>query len=332
MPRTRNRRGSSTFRGKMAGDAADGKVVHGLTGMDQLVWGVGEEPSTDDPIGSTVGLKLDLKRRGMATSASTGSCGRRRRRVQTAGTGPRQATSHQYSSFRPHRGEDGMKATTSTATVAVSLLILGLSAPSARAQQGETDEGLCPRDRPAVQYFGDVEPPHAEAVNCLAFLEIVRGGPDGSFRPGSFIPRDQLASVLDGLIDDVNNRQLAESGREFTDLQGGVHEDAISRMGRQGFVSGHPDGTYRPSESLTRGQIATIAVIAHDILIGPLPEGDRDAFRDIDMSPHEAAIAAAHDAGLVRGFGDGTFRPNDALLRGQAATVLFKLGNLLGSS
>lgn len=50
----------------------------------------------------------------------------------------------------------------------------------------------------------------------------------------------------------------AQSNPPFTDIVGTTHEEAIMWASENGLIGGHKDGTFRPNEPLTRGQLASI--------------------------------------------------------------------------
>lgn len=97
------------------------------------------------------------------------------------------------------------------------------------------------------------------------------------------------------------------------------HRPAIERLHEEETISGFPDGTYRPADGLTRGQMATI--FARSMGLGSKhPDGE---FRDVDINTsHAGHITAIVDAGVVSGYPDGTYRPNQRVTRAQMATFL----------
>lgn len=106
----------------------------------------------------------------------------------------------------------------------------------------------------------------------------------------------------------------------FPDL-GDVHGDAISCAAAYGIVAGFEDGTFRPGEPITRGQMATFVAAWLTTATGmalPAPEDeDEEPFTDIEGSVHAPAIEAVAAAGIVGGREDDTFAPNETLTRGQ---------------
>jgi hypothetical protein len=105
----------------------------------------------------------------------------------------------------------------------------------------------------------------------------------------------------------------------FTDvLHGQVHRADIHALADAEVASGYVDGTYRPTALVTRGQIATLLTRALGLQAGGSPD-----FEDVPADhPHAHGIAAVQEHGLVSGFEDGTFRPEDHVVRGQMATMM----------
>jgi hypothetical protein len=98
-----------------------------------------------------------------------------------------------------------------------------------------------------------------EFVRCLACKGILGGYPDGTFRPNDAVTRGQLAKIVSnaaGYNDPV-------SGQTFTDVPvGHTFYEFIERVAMHGVVGGYEDGTFRPGNNATRGQIAKIVSIA----------------------------------------------------------------------
>jgi hypothetical protein len=171
-------------------------------------------------------------------------------------------------------------------------------------------------DPPAPGWpFSDVDPDdvHAPAILRLYELGILLGYPDGTYRPVEELTRGQMASVV------ARAFELAPvADGPFPDVDpDGVHAGAINALAAAGIVEGRPDGNFHLHDSVTRGQLSSMLARA-----GELPDGDPEAFEDIIGSVHAPAIGALADAGVVRGFADGTFRPGAAVTRAQAATMV----------
>ena len=111
----------------------------------------------------------------------------------------------------------------------------------------------------------------------------------------------------------------------FTDVSGDTAE-AVEVLYSLGIVSGYSDGAYHPSDGLTRAQFCKLAVLAEGHGDQVTGSTYRTLFSDVTGS-HWAApyINLAYEEGLVSGYGDGTFGPDDAVTVGQAVTVALHL-------
>lgn len=117
---------------------------------------------------------------------------------------------------------------------------------------------------------------------------------------------------------------LAQSSN-FVDIRGYWGEEYVTTLANLNVIGGFPDGSFKPNAEITRAQFAAIAVKAFNI---PLSNDTRN-FVDVRSNYWAApAISAVSNSGLVTGFPDGTFRPEDRITRAQALVVLAKaLGN-----
>lgn len=109
----------------------------------------------------------------------------------------------------------------------------------------------------------------------------------------------------------------------FGDVSAGsVHQVAIDCLAERGIVAGKAAGRFAPADDVSRAQIATLlANLLSDAGV-ELPAG-ADRFDDDEDSPHEAAINALAEAGVLSGKGDD-FDPDGTLTRGQMAALLLR--------
>lgn len=107
----------------------------------------------------------------------------------------------------------------------------------------------------------------------------------------------------------------------FADTAGHWAERHIAEAVRRGIVSGYPDGTFRPDAPITRAEFT--ALVAR-VLRLPEPADWAPGYTDQAQIGDWArkAIAQAAAAGIVSGFDDGRFRPDEPLTREQMAVIL----------
>ncbi len=92
---------------------------------------------------------------------------------------------------------------------------------------------------------------HADAIAWVAEQGIASGRADGTFGPGDDVTRGQMATFLMVALD------LPEGDESFPDAVGATHEAGISAVAEAGITAGRTDGTFGPSDAVTRGQMAT---------------------------------------------------------------------------
>ena len=100
--------------------------------------------------------------------------------------------------------------------------------------------------------FADVEGTHAAAIGAIAREGITVGYPDGTFRPQEDVGRGHLAAMLARAGDLEASRSAG-----FTDTAGTTHETAIDAVAEAAIARGFDDGTFRPGDPVTRGQMAS---------------------------------------------------------------------------
>jgi hypothetical protein len=153
---------------------------------------------------------------------------------------------------------------------------------------------------------------HAESIRLVAEDGITGGYPDGTFRPREDVRRDQMATFLARAL------RLDPRPASFPDVPSdSVHAQNVGAIAHAGITSGFADGTYRPLEFVTRGQMATFLAAGLN-----LPPGSA-SFDDVPSGyVHARAIAALASSGITAGFPDGTYRPNQLVKRDQMAAFL----------
>jgi hypothetical protein len=114
----------------------------------------------------------------------------------------------------------------------------------------------------------------------------------------------------------------------FVDITGVYGEKEIQQLTQLGVIK-TTSNQFQPSTAITRGEfIAWLVKTYNELHENPvrLPENPTSAFPDVTPShPHFTYIQAAHDAGFLTGFTDGTFRPDEVLTREQAIAIKGRL-------
>lgn len=108
----------------------------------------------------------------------------------------------------------------------------------------------------------------------------------------------------------------------FKDVETHWAKDAVNNLGSRMIVNGVGNGLFNPDQSMTRVEFAAAIVRA----LGLKPESSAASpFKDVKSSDwFSGAVQTAHAYGLISGFEDGTFRPQESITREQAMVVIAK--------
>lgn len=119
----------------------------------------------------------------------------------------------------------------------------------------------------------------------------------------------------------------AASKQLFTDVPTTKHfAEAVNDLAERNVIGGYPDGTFKPGNSITRGQAA--AIIAKMIKLDT-DNVKNPGFTDVSTANgYYKAIAAMAQEGIIGGYPDGRYGPNDPIKRGQMASILVKAFDL----
>ncbi|HZK01660.1 MAG TPA: S-layer homology domain-containing protein, partial [Anaerovoracaceae bacterium] len=129
--------------------------------------------------------------------------------------------------------------------------------------------------------------------------------------------------VKDGKInmatDHYSKFAVIEYDKSFSDIEGHWSEDYVKSMVAKHVIDGFEDNTYRPEGKLTRAQFAKLLV---EVL-----ELDKVAykgeFKDVsDVHWAKDYIATAKQQGIIAGYEDGTFRPEQSINRAEMAAMI----------
>lgn len=121
----------------------------------------------------------------------------------------------------------------------------------------------------------------------------------------------------------VTDVPVQAQSNPFIDVKpGSAHYDAIVSLSASGIITGVTATTFEPNTKVTRGEAALVLVNAlgwsSDTIVDP-------SFSDVPKtSPYYEAIAILRENGVIGGYVDGTFKPNNSLTRAQMAKIITK--------
>jgi len=162
-----------------------------------------------------------------------------------------------------------------------------------------------------------------DLLNDADHFAYVIGYKDGNVRPYGLISRAETTTIFFRLLkDSVRDGNLLTSNT-YTDVADDYWANtAISTMTGLGIVQGRSADTFDPKAPITRAQFAAICA-----RFDTGKSSGTQTFTDIKGHWAEKYIERAAELGWIKGFEDGTFRPDTYITRAQAMTMINRVLN-----
>lgn len=156
------------------------------------------------------------------------------------------------------------------------------------------------------------------AIDKWTGHQIVAGYEDGTFRPSSNVTRAELATFITrtfGLTE-------TEGARQYTDVTADKwYADAVAKVSSQGIMY-TPGNEFLPNQKVTREEAAYAIYRAYQIAYTESTELDNfEDYYDISTWAADAVGSLVAD-GYMKGYEDGTFRPQGNVTRAEIVTML----------
>jgi len=149
---------------------------------------------------------------------------------------------------------------------------------------------------------------------------ILKGDASNRLQPSKNVTRAEAVAMM-GRAVGLDGKQRAT---KFTDVpsssfSSGYIQSAVER----GIISGRADGTFRPNDLVTRAEMAIMLSKAYNLSAGPT-----GSFTDVPagMAGYQQIYNLAA-AKITTGYPDGTFKPNEKMLRSNYSVFLSKAAN-----
>jgi len=155
-------------------------------------------------------------------------------------------------------------------------------------------------------------------LNKTDHFAYVIGYPDGTVHPNGQITRAEVATIFFRLLRDEVRDGAFTTSNSYSDVAYGKwYNNPISTMSALGIITGYPDGTFKPNKPITRAEFAAIAARFDET-----QSGKSATFSDVigHWAAKEIGIAYYND--WIKGYPDGTFKPDQNITRAEAMTMI----------
>lgn len=148
-------------------------------------------------------------------------------------------------------------------------------------------------------------------------VAYIMGYPDGTVQPEGQITRAEACTIFFRLLTDSSRDYYFARTNDYSDVnRGDWFNNAISTLSNAGIVTGYNDGTFRPNQPITRGEMAKI--IAN---FANLNKGTK-SFTDLSGHWSKTYVELAAGNGWIAGYPDGSFRPDQKITRAETVTMI----------
>jgi Mg-chelatase subunit ChlD len=158
---------------------------------------------------------------------------------------------------------------------------------------------------------------HSDKNGKIMHNAYISGYPDKSFRPDRAVTRAEIAAMFAKLMELEVHK---ESAAMYKDVQSSHWAaGAVKAVTEAGLFKGYEDNTFRPDENITRAELAV--VIAKYMNFNDLTPYE---LKYSDIKGHWAVnfIEEVSRHNIIKGYEDGTFRPNEKIKRSETVTLI----------
>ncbi|WP_284646281.1 S-layer homology domain-containing protein [Paenibacillus silviterrae] len=117
--------------------------------------------------------------------------------------------------------------------------------------------------------------------------------------------------------------QSPDPAVNLSDIQGHWAEPAVLQLVKMGAITGYPDHTFKPNERITRAEFVTLIVKASGF-----EAQNGKSFADTQAHWAQPAISTASALGIVDGYSEMAFAPEDWITREQMAAIVIRAAQI----
>lgn len=210
-----------------------------------------------------------------------------------------------------------LRKTTRKLTASLLALTLLVPAPFISAASASDSKTIAPStQQQAVDYSG-----HWAQKDFQSWVDkgLISGYGNGIYKPNQEITRAEWVTLINRVFNLQEKSEIA-----FTDvLVSGAYYSDIQKASAAGYVSGYSDGTFRPTQVVSRQEAA---VMLHR-LFQLNSSANTSAPKDVEDLPSwsQEAVLSLFGEGYLNGYSDGSFKGAKAVTRAEALRMIEKL-------
>ncbi|MBS4880819.1 MAG: S-layer homology domain-containing protein [Firmicutes bacterium] len=190
-----------------------------------------------------------------------------------------------------------------------------------RSSGGGSGGSSRPSTPPTVEIPDDVP----TGLNGKDHYAYIIGYGNNDVRPQNNVTRAEVATIFFRLLTDETREANMTKSNGYNDVKDGDWFCyAVSTLSKMGIIKGYEDGSFKPNDPISRAEFAAIAARFD-------PDGDKTPASFFDVTSHwakdEISIAANHV--WIKGYEDGSFKPDQKITRAETMTLVNRVLNRL---
>lgn len=171
---------------------------------------------------------------------------------------------------------------------------------------------------PAPIIIPPLDPTPTPELDKGEHYAYIIGRDDGLVHPEDQITRAEVATIFFRLLTEDSRDYFWSQTNPYGDVSDTAwYNNAVSTLTNAGVINGYPGNVFMPEAPITRAEFAAIAVR----FFGGEYDG-ADQFSDISGHWANSEINRAYINDLIKGYPDGTFRPDNYITRAEAMTIV----------
>jgi hypothetical protein len=185
--------------------------------------------------------------------------------------------------------------------------------------------------KPGVGPYGDIFGHWAED-NLIGLIEsgIITGYPDGSIKPNTHMTRAEVVTLIVKALGLSPAKDANLSFKDSKTIPSGLK--GIKTALDKGFIKGYPDNTIKPMDKVTRAEFTVMIMKAFAVDLSKNEELKFNDAKDAIPDWAKQQIAAAVKLGIIKGYDDNTFKPNNFITRAEVGAIIDRCFGVSGMS
>ena len=184
---------------------------------------------------------------------------------------------------------------------------------------------VTPAPTPTPEKYTDIKGHWAyDHINTLINKGIINGYEDGTVRPDNYVTRNEAAKIISAAIGYGGANEITLTFADTAEIPDWA-KPWVQTAVNAGFVTGYEDNTFRPSQNVSRKELAVMAMRAFGFGTDDLSL----TFNDASTIPDWAApyISKAVSLSIITGYEDNTFLPDRNVTRAEVCAIIAKCLN-----